>query len=59
MKNITFFDHTKCNVNQKVNSTEGHKIEIRKEDIKDGNLKQKRELKLDFQFIEIDKAFAN
>lgn len=59
MKNITFFDTAKCNVNQKINNTEEHKTEIRKEDIKDGNLKQNRELKLDFQFIEIDKAFAN
>ena len=59
MKNITFFDHKKCNVNQKINNTEEHKTGIRKEEINNGNLKQNRELKLDFQFIEIDKAFAN
>lgn len=59
MKNTTFFDHTKCNVNQKIKSTEEHKSETRNEEIKEGNLKQNRELKLDFQFIEIDKVFAN
>lgn len=59
MKNITFFDPAKCKANQKINKTKEHNTETQNQESKEKNLKQNRELKLNFSFIEIDKVFAN
>ncbi|MDI1255283.1 MAG: hypothetical protein PSV16_04200 [Flavobacterium sp.] len=59
MKNTTFFDHMKCIIRNNCHNIEVQKTEIQKQEIKSEKLTQDNQSKLNFQFIDLDKIFAN
>ena len=59
MKNITFFDHMKCMVNNGCTTIEDQKTEVKQEEISIEKVKQDTVSKLNFHLFDIDQVFAN